>query len=222
MNSQEIEELKGQINRLEAMMKIEATTSNDEVAVATRGNVNHPMIDALENQLKIREVQIGDLMEEATRNAMENIRLKDEVREFSSKDISSASEDVVERYKSELMAEKKSNLVALNDKGNTIWQMSKDQIELRNGILERDEEISTLKAKVGLLEKEVDQLTIGNLNYLSFSAGISRDEHNDQIMKLRSELEVERDRHAVTRPYYRQVVDAYNHEAEEVAESKPE
>ena len=135
MNSQEIEELKGQINRLEAMMKIEATTSNDEVAVATRGNVNHPMIDALENQLKIREVQIGDLMEEATRNAMENIRLKDEVREFSSKDISSASEDVVERYKSELMAEKKSNLVALNDKGNTIWQMSKDQIELRNGIL---------------------------------------------------------------------------------------
>jgi hypothetical protein len=222
MNSQEIEELKGQINRLEAMMKIEATTSNDEVAVATRGNVNHPMIDALENQLKIREVQIGDLMEEATRNAMENIRLKDEVREFSSKDISSASEDVVERYKSELMAEKKSNLVALNDKGNTIWQMSKDQIELRNGILERDEEISTLKAKVGLLEKEVDQLTIGNLNYLSFSAGISRDEHNDQIMKLRSELEVERDRHAVTRPYYRQVVDAYNHEAEEVAESKRE
>ena len=222
MNSQEIEELKGQINRLEAMMKIEATTSNDEVAVATRGNVNHPMIDALENQLKIREVQIGDLMEEATRNAMENIRLKDEVREFSSKDISSASEDVVERCKSELMAEKKSNLVALNDKGNTIWQMSKDQIELRNGILERDEEISTLKAKVGLLEKEVDQLTIGNLNYLSFSAGISRDEHNDQIMKLRSELEVERDRHAVTRPYYRQVVDAYNYEAEEVAESKRE
>ena len=222
MNSQEIEELKGQINRLEAMMKIEATTSNDEVAVATRGNVNHPMIDALENQLKIREVQIGDLMEEATRNAMENIRLKDEVREFSSKDISSASEDVVERYKSELMAEKKSNLVALNDKGNTFWQMSKDQSELRNGILERDEEISTLIAKVGLLEKEVDQLTIGNLNYLSFSAGISRDEHNDQIMKLRSELEVERDRHAVTRPYYRQVVDAYNHEAEEVAESKRE
>ena len=75
---------------------------------------------------------------------------------------------------------------------------------------------------MGLLEKEVDQLTIGNLNYLSFSAGISRDEHNDQIMKLRSELEVERDRHAVTRPYYRQVVDAYNHEAEEVAESKRE
>ena len=39
--------------------------------------------------------------------------------------------------------------------------------------------ISTLKAKVGLLEKEIDQLTIEHPTYLSFSAGICRDEHSE-------------------------------------------
>ena len=132
----------------------------------------------------------------------------------------SASESMVEKYKSELRAEKKPNLVALNDKGKTIWQMSKDQIELRNGILEKDEEISTLKMKVGSLVKELEQVTREHPNYyLSFSAGIYDDENHDmQVAKLRSELEVERGRHSVTKSYYRQVDDAYNREAEEVAQ----
>ena len=82
MNSQEIEELKGQTSRLEAMLKVEATASNNEIAVATRGNVKNPMIEVLEDQFKIREVQIGDLMDEATQNAMENLRLRDEVQNF--------------------------------------------------------------------------------------------------------------------------------------------
>ena len=70
---------------------------------------------------------------------MKNLRLQDEVRELSSKSTSSTSE-MAEKYKSELMAEKKSNLVAMNEKGKKIWQMSKDHIDLRNGILERDGE----------------------------------------------------------------------------------
>ena len=219
-NSQEIEELKGQISRLEAMLKVEATASNNEIAVATRGNVKNPMIEVLEGQFKIREVQIGDLMDEATQNAMENLRLRDEVQELSLENASSASESMVEKYKSELRAEKKPNLVALNDKGKTIWQMRKDQIELRNGILEKDEEISTFKMKVGSLVKELEQVTREHPNdYLSFSAGIYDDENHDmQVAKLRSELEVERGRHSVTKSYQRQVDDAYNREAEEVAQ----
>ena len=51
-----------------------------------------------------------------------------------------------------------------------------------------------------------------------FSAGVMDVGCNEMLSELRSELEDEKAEHSVTKAYYRQVDDAYNQEAEEVAE----
>lgn len=61
-------------------------------------------------------------MEEANEYAKESFRLKDDVNEMAAKMVSSQSqsEAIIEKFKSELQAEKKSNLVALNEKDKKI------------------------------------------------------------------------------------------------------
>ena len=51
-----------------------------------------------------------------------------------------------------------------------------------------------------------------------FSAGTMDVDCNEMSSELRSELEDKKAEHSVTKAYYRQVDDAYNHEAEEMAE----
>lgn len=79
------------------------------------------MIESLEDENKIREIQKGDLVEEANEYAKENFRLKDEVNEMTAKIAPLQSDMNLEKYKSELQAEKKSNLLALNEKDKKIW-----------------------------------------------------------------------------------------------------
>ena len=59
-------------------------------------------------------------MAEANEYAKESFRLKDDVNEMAAKMVSSQSDAIIEKFKSELQAEKKSNLVALNEKDKKI------------------------------------------------------------------------------------------------------
>ena len=157
-------------------------------------------------------------MEEANEYAKENFRLKDEVNEMTAKIAPLQSDMNLDKYKSELQAEKKSNLVALNEKDKKIWQANKDQNDKCEAVRGKDGEISMLKAKLSMMECEIEQQQKNNPNNLSFSAGTNHHESSEnRIMQLRSELETESDRHSVTRSYYRQVDDACNQEVEEVA-----
>ena len=51
-----------------------------------------------------------------------------------------------------------------------------------------------------------------------FSAGVMDVDYNEMLSELCSEPEDEKAEHSVTKAYHRQVDDAYNQEAEEVAE----
>ena len=80
---QEIADLKGQVRKLESMLKTETNTSNeywqrlqkyvsndpDVAGMETRstfgGAAHHPMIEQLENELKIQQITSGDLVDEA-------------------------------------------------------------------------------------------------------------------------------------------------------------
>ncbi|CAL1148617.1 unnamed protein product, partial [Cladocopium goreaui] len=98
-------------------------------------------IPRLEAMLKVEGDPEGDLVEEANEYAKENFRLKDEVNEMTAKIAPLQSDMNLDKYKSELQAEKKSNLVALNEKDKKIWQANKDQndkCEAVRGIRLRD------------------------------------------------------------------------------------
>ena len=62
------------------------------------------------------------------------------------------------------------------------------------------------------------EINSANQHDQSCSAGILDVDHQQTINELRSELADGKSEHAVTRAYYRQVDDAYNKEAEELAE----
>ena len=80
---QEIADLKGQVRKLESMLKTETNTSNEYwqrlqkhvsndsdvagmEARSTFGGASHrPMIEQLENELKIQQITNGDLVDEA-------------------------------------------------------------------------------------------------------------------------------------------------------------
>ena len=94
---QEISDLKGQIRKLESMLKPETNTSNEyrqglqkyvstdpdvaemEARSTFGGASHHPMIEQLENELKIQQITNGDLVDEANEYVKEIARLKDEV-----------------------------------------------------------------------------------------------------------------------------------------------
>ena len=54
----------------------------------------------------------------------------------------------LDKFKSELVAERKSHLVALNEKDIKIWSLQKDQDEERLALNGKDGEISSLKARL--------------------------------------------------------------------------
>ena len=80
---QEIAELKGQVRKLESMLKTETNTSNEywqrlqkyvsndpgvsgmEARSTFGGASHHPMIEQLENELKIQQISNGDFVDEA-------------------------------------------------------------------------------------------------------------------------------------------------------------
>ena len=78
--------------------------------------VHHPMFEQLESELKIQQITNGDLVEEAHECVKENIRLKDEVSTLLSKTALVSSGADLDKFKSELVAERKSHLVALNER----------------------------------------------------------------------------------------------------------
>ena len=177
------------------------------------GMVHHPMFEQLESELKIQQIA-HDLVEAAHEYVKENIRLKDEVSTSSSKTALVSSGVDVDKFKSELVAERKSHLVALNEKDIKIWSLQKDQDEKRLALNGKDGEISSLKARLQIMQSD-SEMAIANQ---PFSAGVMDVDCNEMLSELRSELEDEKAEHSVTKAYYRQVDDAYNQEAEEVAE----
>ena len=129
---QEIAELKGQARKLESMLKTETNTSNEywqrlqkyvsndpdvagmDARTAIGGASHHPMIEKLENELKIQQITNGELVDEANEYVKEIVRLKDEVNSMSSQSALASSGADLDRLKSEIIAQKKSHLVALN------------------------------------------------------------------------------------------------------------
>ena len=77
----------------------------------------------------------------------------------------------LDRLKSEIIAEKKSHLVALNEKDKKIWQLQKDQDEKRLSLNGKDGEISALKARLQIMQYEPD-MNSANQHDQPFSAGI--------------------------------------------------
>ena len=158
------------------------------------------MIEQLENELRFQKITNGDLVDEANEYVKENMRLKDEVNAMSSQTALASSGADLDRFKSELLAEKKSHLVALNEKDKKIWSLQKDQDEKRLSLNGKDGEISTLKARLQIMEYESEM----NSANRPCSAGIMDVDCRETISDLRSELVDERSEHAVTRAYYRQ------------------
>ena len=120
---------------------------------------------------------------------------------------------LVEDFESELTIERKSHLKALSEKDTKIWGLQKTQDDKRVLLIGKDGEISRLKARIQILEGEAES----TLATLPFSAGMTETDSQQMVRDLRLELENEKSEHAVTKAYYRQVDDAYNQEAEELA-----
>ena len=74
--------------------------------------------------------------------------MQDEVSTLSSKTALVSSGADLDKFKSELVAERKSHLVALNEKDIKIWSLQKDQDEERLALNGKDGEISSLKARL--------------------------------------------------------------------------
>ena len=177
------------------------------------GISQHPMIEQLESELKIQQITNGDLVEEAHEYVKENIRPKDEVSALSSKTALVSSGANLDKFKSELVAERKSHVVALNEKDIKICSLQKDQDEKTLAPNGKDGEMSSLKARLQIMQYD-SEIAVANR---PFSAGIMDVGCHEMLSELRSELADEKAEHSVTRAYYRQVDDAYNQEAEEVA-----
>ena len=118
---QEISELKGQIRKLESMLKTETDTSADyweqlqkyksgdpsvagtEARSTLGGASRHPMIEQLENELKIQQITNGDLVDEAKEYVNENMRLKDEMHSMLSQTALVSNGAELDKFKSELL-----------------------------------------------------------------------------------------------------------------------
>ena len=65
------------------------------------------------------------MVDEANESVKEMLRLKDEVNSMSSQSALASSAADLDKLKSEIIAEKKSHLVALNEKDKKIWQLQR-------------------------------------------------------------------------------------------------
>eukprot|EP00435_Cladocopium_sp_Y103_P036142 s941_g9.t1 len=127
------------------------------------------------------------------------------------------SDKDIDKVRSELLTERKSNLVKLSEKDQIIWRLNKDQEDKRISILGKEGEISMLKAKIQGLEWDLDDKPRQHPNDQSFSAAVQVDPDTQQLIReLRDALEKEKGDHAITRSYYRQVDAAYNEEVREI------
>ena len=120
IKDQQISDMRGEIIALESRLK-ELDVAMAGAITTSSGMVHHPMFEQLESELKIQQITNGDLVEEAHEYVKENIRLKDEVSTLSSKTALVSSGADLDKFKSELVAERKSHLVALNEKDIKIW-----------------------------------------------------------------------------------------------------
>ena len=144
IKDQQISDMRAEIIALESRLN-ELDVARTGAITTSSGMANHPMFEQLENELKTQQITNGDLVEEAHEYVKENIRLKDGVNTLSSKTELVSSGADLDRFKSELVAERKSHLVALNEKDIKIWSLQKDQDEKRLALNGKDGEISSLK-----------------------------------------------------------------------------
>ena len=129
--------MRGEIIALESRLK-ELDVAMAGAITTSSGMVHHPMFEQLESELKIQQITNGDLVEEVHEYVKENIRSKDEARTLSSKTALVSSGADLDKFKSELVAERKSHLVALNEKDIKIWSLQKDQDEKRLALNGKD------------------------------------------------------------------------------------
>ena len=126
IKDQQISDMRGEILLLESKLR-ELDVAMTSAITTSSGMVQHPMYEQLESELKIQQITNGDLVEEAHEYVKENIRLKDEVSALSSKTALVSSGTDLDKFKSELVAERKSHLVALDEKDIKIWSLQKNQ-----------------------------------------------------------------------------------------------
>ena len=214
-------ELRDEIIRLDKRLKDSVVPMGEDGPTFGSSPQINPMIENIESELKIQKLTNRDLIDEAHEYVKENMQLKDEVNELASKmalvssgaNLDTFKSELVAEFKSELVAERKSHLRALGEKDIKICSLQKDQDDKRILLNGKDGEISSLKARMQIMEYESES-TLANL---PFSAGMTEADCQKMMGDLRLELENEKSEHAVTKAYYRQVDDAYNQEAEELA-----
>eukprot|EP00435_Cladocopium_sp_Y103_P014803 s308_g3.t1 len=181
------------------------------------GGDRSPRVETLESEVKIQQLKINDMVDEASEYVKENLRLKDEVHEMTMSALPAQPDKDIDKVRSELLAERKSNLVKISEKDQLIWKLNKDQEDKRISILGKEGEISMLKARIQGLEMEMDNKSKSTSHDQHFSAAIQVDPDTDRLIReLRDALEKEKGDHAVTRSYYRQVDEAYNEEVREI------
>ena len=222
LKDQQMAGLREEIMRLDKMLKESVMPIGENGPTFGSSPRMHPMIENLESELKVQKLTNGDLVDEANEYIRDNIQLKDEVSELKSKMASVSSgasldkfkAKLIEDFKSELVIERKSRLKALSEKDTKIWTLQKDQDDKRVDLIGKDGKIARLEARIRIMEQDAES----TLATLPFSAGMTETDCQKMMDDLRLELENEKSEHAVTKAYYRQVDDAYNQEAEELAE----
>ena len=182
-------DMRGEIIALESRLK-ELDVAMAGAITTSSGMVHHPMFEQLESELKIQQITNGDLVEEVHEYVKENIRSKDEARTLSSKTALVSSGADLDKFKSELVAERKSHLVALNEKDIKIWSLQKDQDEKRLALNGKDGEISSLKARLQIMQYDSEMAVA----HQPFSAGVKNVDCNEMLSELRSELEGQKGR----------------------------
>ena len=212
IKDQQMAELRNEIIRLDKRLKESMISIGEDGPTFASSPQINPMIENLESELKIQKLTNGDLLDEAHEYVKENMQLKDEVNELASKvalvssgaNLDTFKSELVAEFKSELVAERKSHVRALSEKDTKIWSLQKDQDDKRMLLNGKDGEMTSLKARMQIMEYESEP----SLANLPFSTGMTEADCQKMMGDLRLELENEKSEHAVTQAYYRQVDDA--------------
>eukprot|EP00435_Cladocopium_sp_Y103_P031652 s4552_g8.t1 len=171
VRSQEVEDLRTQNGRLQAMLKAENETSQDyywerlQVYVqadqerrdglpAFGGVDRSPRVETLESEVKIQQLKINDMVDEASEYVKENLRLKDQVYDLTMNAPPAQSDKGIDKVRSELLTERKSNLVKLSEKDQVIWRLNNDQEDKRISSDVDEEDGGPRLSKRGTLKSE--------------------------------------------------------------------
>eukprot|EP00435_Cladocopium_sp_Y103_P037824 s1743_g10.t1 len=207
VRAQEVEDLRTQNGRLQAMLRAENETSQDYTGTDCKHTfklkqINHvkihyqPLVELigapLESEVKSQQLKINDMVDEASEYVKENLRLKDQVHELTMNALPAQSDQDIDKVRSELLSERKSNLVKLTEKDQIIWKLNKEQEDKRISILDKEGEISMLKAKIQGLEWDLDNKRRQHPDDQFFSAAIQLDPDTQRLVReLRDALEGE-------------------------------